>query len=159
MTSNFIRAQRKGSSYTYTFIGNNESLCVHRSIPPLIISYILIPNFRAWLFHCHFLFHVAIGMNLVIHVGTQSDLPPVPPNFPTCGHHLPPIQSPSPYKHETDFFSFKWFKAQHIWCVCCVRVCADAASTLWSEEISSNVSASNVCVTTCHKKLKCAIVK
>ena len=45
-----------------------------------------------WFMHCHFLFHIAIGMNLVIHVGTQADLPPVPPNFPTCGHHLPPIK-------------------------------------------------------------------
>jgi FtsP/CotA-like multicopper oxidase with cupredoxin domain len=44
-----------------------------------------------WLFHCHFLFHIVIGMNLVLQVGTHSDLPPVPHNFPTCGDHLPPI--------------------------------------------------------------------
>lgn len=44
-----------------------------------------------WLFHCHFLFHIVIGMNLVFQVGTHGDLPPVPPNFPTCGDHLPPI--------------------------------------------------------------------
>ena len=44
-----------------------------------------------WFFHCHFLFHIVIGMNLVLHVGTQADLPPVPYNFPKCGHHLPPI--------------------------------------------------------------------
>ncbi|KAI7815036.1 laccase [Rhyzopertha dominica] len=44
-----------------------------------------------WLFHCHFLFHIAIGMNLIVHVGTQRDLPPVPPHFPKCGNHLPPI--------------------------------------------------------------------
>lgn len=44
-----------------------------------------------WLFHCHFLFHIVIGMNLVVHVGTHADLPPVPPNFPRCGDFLPPI--------------------------------------------------------------------
>nr|UYS93176.1 multicopper oxidase 2 [Henosepilachna vigintioctopunctata] len=44
-----------------------------------------------WLFHCHFLFHVAIGMNVVLQVGTTKDLPPVPEGFPTCGDHLPPI--------------------------------------------------------------------
>lgn len=44
-----------------------------------------------WLFHCHFLFHITIGMNLILQVGTHADLPPVPPNFPTCGDHLPPI--------------------------------------------------------------------
>lgn len=45
-----------------------------------------------WLFHCHFQFHIVIGMNLVLHIGTQADLPPVPQNFPRCGHHLPPIK-------------------------------------------------------------------
>lgn len=49
-----------------------------------------------WLFHCHFLFHIVIGMNLILHVGTHADLPPVPPNFPTCGDHLPPITPPLP---------------------------------------------------------------
>lgn len=46
-----------------------------------------------WLFHCHFLFHIVIGMNLVLQVGTHADLPPVPPNFPTCGDHLPEIST------------------------------------------------------------------
>lgn len=44
-----------------------------------------------WLFHCHFLFHIVIGMNLILQVGTNADLPPVPPGFPTCGDHTPPI--------------------------------------------------------------------
>ena len=44
-----------------------------------------------WYFHCHFQFHQPIGMNLIIHTGSQADLPPVPPNFPTCGDHKPPI--------------------------------------------------------------------
>ncbi|CAH2241202.1 jg3267 [Pararge aegeria aegeria] len=50
-----------------------------------------------WLFHCHFIYHIVIGMNLILHIGTQKDLPPVPPNFPRCGHHLPSITSPSHY--------------------------------------------------------------
>jgi len=44
-----------------------------------------------WLFHCHFLFHIVIGMNLVLHVGTHADLPPVPENFPRCGDFLAPV--------------------------------------------------------------------
>nr|CAI5866425.1 unnamed protein product [Callosobruchus analis] len=32
-----------------------------------------------------------IGMNLIFHVGTQHDLPPIPETFPKCGDHLPPI--------------------------------------------------------------------
>ncbi|KAK2584471.1 hypothetical protein KPH14_006846 [Odynerus spinipes] len=48
-----------------------------------------------WLFHCHFLFHILIGMDLILHVGTHADLPPVPPNFPVCGNHLPPITPPT----------------------------------------------------------------
>ena len=59
-------------------------------------GYVVI-RFRAdnpgyWLFHCHFLFHIVIGMDLVFHIGKHSDLPPVPPNFPKCGDHLPPIK-------------------------------------------------------------------
>ncbi|XP_070065997.1 uncharacterized protein stw isoform X3 [Drosophila virilis] len=72
------------------------------SKPPLKDT-IAVPNngyvvmrFRAdnpgyWLFHCHFLFHIVIGMNLVFHIGTQADLPPVPPRFPRCGDHVPPV--------------------------------------------------------------------
>lgn len=45
----------------------------------------------SWMFHCHFLYHIVIGMNLILQVGTQADLPPVPPGFPTCGDHTPPI--------------------------------------------------------------------
>ncbi|XP_034840580.1 uncharacterized protein stw [Maniola hyperantus] len=52
-----------------------------------------------WLFHCHFLFHIVIGMQVVFQVGTLADLPPVPPNFPTCGDHLPPIQTSLPPIH------------------------------------------------------------
>ena len=70
--------------------------------PPLKDT-IAVPNngyvvfrFRAnnpgyWFFHCHFDFHQPIGMSLLLHVGTQEDLPPVPDNFPRCGNHLPPI--------------------------------------------------------------------
>jgi FtsP/CotA-like multicopper oxidase with cupredoxin domain len=77
---------------------------LHRqfNLPPMKDT-IAVPNngyvifrFRAdnpgvWMFHCHFLFHTVIGMNLLIHVGTQADLPPVPHNFPTCGDFKPPI--------------------------------------------------------------------
>jgi hypothetical protein len=64
----------------------------------------VVVRFRAdnpgyWMFHCHFLFHTIIGMNFLVHVGSRSDLPPVPPNFPTCGHHLPEIKPASKYPH------------------------------------------------------------
>lgn len=59
-----------------------------------------------WLFHCHFLFHIVIGMNLVFQVGTHNDIPPVPPNFPTCGDHLPPITPDTTIKLYPD--SLKW---------------------------------------------------
>eukprot|EP00057_Strongylocentrotus_purpuratus_P006763 XP_011661237.1 PREDICTED: laccase-2 [Strongylocentrotus purpuratus] len=39
-----------------------------------------------WFLHCHLEFHVAIGMGMLIHVGTDEDLPPVPENFPRCGN-------------------------------------------------------------------------
>lgn len=44
-----------------------------------------------WLFHCHFDVHSLTGMQIIFHVGEQSDLPPVPPGFPTCGSFKPPV--------------------------------------------------------------------
>lgn len=44
-----------------------------------------------WLFHCHFVYHHAVGMELVFQVGEQSDLPAVPENFPRCGNFIPDI--------------------------------------------------------------------
>ncbi|XP_072013206.1 uncharacterized protein [Amphiura filiformis] len=38
-----------------------------------------------WFFHCHLEFHVSIGMSLIVHVGDEEDLPPIPDNFPRCG--------------------------------------------------------------------------
>lgn len=42
-----------------------------------------------WFFHCHFSWHTASGMNVVLHVGKPYDLPPVPPNFPRCYNWTP----------------------------------------------------------------------
>ncbi|PNF18423.1 hypothetical protein B7P43_G09045 [Cryptotermes secundus] len=42
-----------------------------------------------WFFHCHFLYHVATGMAVVIQVGNDGDWPPVPRKFPKCGNYLP----------------------------------------------------------------------
>ncbi|KAF4524251.1 hypothetical protein B566_EDAN008797 [Ephemera danica] len=42
-----------------------------------------------WLIHCHILLHLESGMASVLRVGRQSDLPPVPPGFPTCGNYKP----------------------------------------------------------------------
>lgn len=42
-----------------------------------------------WLFHCHIEFHAEIGMALVIKVGDNDQMVPVPRNFPTCGDYVP----------------------------------------------------------------------
>jgi len=44
-----------------------------------------------WLFHCHFIYHQMIGMDILLQVGNQEDIPPVPKNFPKCGQYLPMI--------------------------------------------------------------------
>ncbi|CAH1400299.1 unnamed protein product [Nezara viridula] len=60
------------------------------SVPPR--GYVLIrfvtDNPGYWFLHCHFVFHLEAGMNAVLRVGEQSNLPPVPPNFPRCGNYL-----------------------------------------------------------------------
>ncbi|XP_076303579.1 uncharacterized protein LOC143221864 [Lasioglossum baleicum] len=44
-----------------------------------------------WMLHCHFVYHQASGMEMVMRVGNQSDLPPMPAGFPKCGNFMPEI--------------------------------------------------------------------
>ncbi|XP_011300912.1 laccase isoform X1 [Fopius arisanus] len=44
-----------------------------------------------WLYHCHFMSHLLVGMELTFHVGRPSDLPPVPRGFPRCGDFTPRV--------------------------------------------------------------------
>ncbi|XP_053967412.1 uncharacterized protein LOC128868878 [Anastrepha ludens] len=82
---------------------DRRGLLERRFLKPALKDTVAVPNngytvlrFRAdnpgvWLFHCHFQFHIVIGMNMVFQVGTPQDWPPVPHGFPRCGHHMPPI--------------------------------------------------------------------
>ncbi|XP_063975905.1 uncharacterized protein LOC135161864 isoform X2 [Diachasmimorpha longicaudata] len=45
-----------------------------------------------WLYHCHFMSHLLVGMELTLHVGRQSDIPPVPRGFPKCGDFTPNVR-------------------------------------------------------------------
>ncbi|XP_072034762.1 uncharacterized protein [Amphiura filiformis] len=38
-----------------------------------------------WFFHCHAQFHLQSGMALLLHVGSEADLPKKPADFPRCG--------------------------------------------------------------------------
>lgn len=42
-------------------------------------------NPGVWSFHCHIENHAEAGMFLIFKVGTESDLPPKPKNWPVCG--------------------------------------------------------------------------
>ncbi|XP_076641104.1 uncharacterized protein LOC143352475 [Halictus rubicundus] len=44
-----------------------------------------------WMLHCHFIYHQASGMEMVMRVGQQEDLPPTPTGFPKCGNFTPDI--------------------------------------------------------------------
>ncbi|XP_017889706.1 laccase-4-like isoform X2 [Ceratina calcarata] len=46
-----------------------------------------------WIFHCHQLFHLLGGMELIFQVGEVTDMPKTPDNFPRCGHYKPNIKS------------------------------------------------------------------
>ncbi|XP_076289574.1 uncharacterized protein LOC143213521 [Lasioglossum baleicum] len=46
-----------------------------------------------WLIHCHFTWHHLTGMELVIRVGEQYQLPPVPPGFPECSNWTPALNT------------------------------------------------------------------
>ncbi|PSN35801.1 hypothetical protein C0J52_21815 [Blattella germanica] len=42
-----------------------------------------------WFFHCHFMYHLATGMAVVIQVGNNRDWPAIPDDFPRCGNYRP----------------------------------------------------------------------
>lgn len=44
-----------------------------------------------WFFHCHFEYHMHVGMRAIIKVGNKSDMIPPPANFPVCGNFFPSI--------------------------------------------------------------------
>jgi hypothetical protein len=46
-----------------------------------------------WLMHCHFEWHMAVGMGLVLQVGDPAQMVKPPPNFPKCGNYLPDIDA------------------------------------------------------------------
>ena len=48
-----------------------------------------IARFRAsnpgyWFFHCHFEFHMHVGMRMIVKVGKNSEMVPPPKGFPVC---------------------------------------------------------------------------
>ncbi|XP_058056326.1 uncharacterized protein LOC131207717 [Anopheles bellator] len=44
-----------------------------------------------WLVHCHFEWHLANGMGLVLQVGELSEMLKPPADFPRCGSYQPPL--------------------------------------------------------------------
>lgn len=54
----------------------------------LVIRFIA-SNPGYWFYHCHLANHMEMGMNFIIKVGNDSDMPKVPRNFPKCGHFNP----------------------------------------------------------------------
>lgn len=42
-----------------------------------------------WLFHCHFDWHLPIGMAVMIQVGEKEDMRDPPKDFPRCNNYMP----------------------------------------------------------------------
>ncbi|KOC59409.1 Laccase-1 [Habropoda laboriosa] len=57
-----------------------------------------------WLLHCHFSWHHITGMELVIRVGDDYDMPPVPRDFPKCNNWKPALHTLN------DFYGFRYPK-------------------------------------------------
>lgn len=52
-----------------------------------ISFYIIILGY--WLLHCHLDFHLEVGMGVILQVGKDDEMPPVPKHFPKCGNYRP----------------------------------------------------------------------
>lgn len=79
-----------------------------------------------WLFHCHIEFHVEIGMGFVFKVGEHWQMPPIPPNFPTCGDYMPDnnLESATTEKPNGN----NYINLSHWWPVVVVNTTTSAAS-------------------------------
>lgn len=44
-----------------------------------------------WLMHCHFEWHLAVGMGLVLQVGETNEMIQAPDNFPKCNNYTPDL--------------------------------------------------------------------
>uniref|UniRef100_A0A182Q9A8 Uncharacterized protein n=1 Tax=Anopheles farauti TaxID=69004 RepID=A0A182Q9A8_9DIPT len=44
-----------------------------------------------WLMHCHYEWHTAVGMALVLQVGETDEMVKPPADFPKCGSYTPPL--------------------------------------------------------------------
>ncbi|KAM7364393.1 uncharacterized protein ACRADG_000906 [Cochliomyia hominivorax] len=47
-----------------------------------------------WLMHCHYEWHLAIGMGLIMQVGTPLQMVRAPKDFPRCGNYVPQVRKP-----------------------------------------------------------------
>lgn len=54
-----------------------------------------IPYLGFWLLHCHYEWHLAIGMGLFLQVGEISEMVKAPNDFPQCDNYIPPVRSPN----------------------------------------------------------------
>lgn len=44
-----------------------------------------------WFFHCHYEWHMHVGMRAIVRVGQKSDMKTPPKDFPKCGNYLPSV--------------------------------------------------------------------
>ncbi|XP_055854376.1 uncharacterized protein LOC129918065 [Episyrphus balteatus] len=51
-----------------------------------------------WLMHCHYEWHLAIGMGLILQVGNQNQMVSPPKDFPKCKNYVPNIRLSNIYK-------------------------------------------------------------
>ena len=51
----------------------------------LKLFFILLSGF--WIVHCHFEWHLAIGMSFVVQIGEIEDMVKPPKDFPKCGNY------------------------------------------------------------------------
>ncbi|XP_055907069.1 uncharacterized protein LOC129942238 [Eupeodes corollae] len=47
-----------------------------------------------WLMHCHYEWHLAIGMGLILQVGRQHQMVSPPRGFPECNNYIPRVRDP-----------------------------------------------------------------
>lgn len=77
------------------------------------MSYVYLDVTGYWLYHCHFAFHLAVGMSAVIQVGETSDMKTPPTNFPRCNEYVPFMEGLNEIQQTTDNVSVNKTLSKH----------------------------------------------
>lgn len=85
-----VSVPSKGYAIT-RFRADNPGKSVENPLSYMSLHFVfnICPGF--WLIHCHFEWHLGIGMSMILQVGEHDEMVETPAGFPKCGNYMPDV--------------------------------------------------------------------